>query len=122
RARVRTTRAKAVIGNFGLRREDVDAIKKCRVSNDTLQGVSDLAANFSLVIETPLAIFHLTPQVRARVEPEACRVMDLVTRSIEIVQSIHKTIERIGVQRGRLARLQATEQDSSAVDAATGHL
>ena len=74
------------------------AIEECRVANDTLQGVCDLPAHLGLVVETSLAVFHLTTKIRAGVEPEARCVLDLVAGSIEIVQSVREPIERVRVQ------------------------
>ena len=71
------------------------AIEECRVANHALYGVRDLPAHLGLVIEPPLAILHLAAQVRSRVEPEAGRVLGLVTGGIEVVQSVGEAIERV---------------------------
>ena len=82
-----------------MRREDVNAIKEGGAANDAFQGITDLAADFSSVIEPALAVFHFPAKIRAGVEPESCSVQSLIARSIEIMQAVRKTVKRIAIYR-----------------------
>src|SRR5262245_26632361 len=63
-----------VVGHVRMRREDVNAVEGRYVGEELLHDLFDLLQHVGLQIETLLAVFHLTTQVRAGVEPESGRV------------------------------------------------
>src|ERR1700751_6090265 len=98
------------------------AVKKCCASCELLDDFRHASAHFILILEPLLPLFHLSAQICAGVEPEASRILRLITGGVQVVELIRQPIQRIGVERGNLAGLETTEQHSRAVDAAYSRL
>ena len=106
----------AVVGHVAVRREDVNAIEERRAARHLLQHFGDLAAHIVLVVEAPLPVLHFAAEVGAGIKPEAGRVLGLVSGAVQVVQAICQSVQRVGVGRRRLARLQATEQHPGTIE------
>ena len=98
--------------------EDVEAVEEGLPAGEFAERVGDLGLHLLLVVEAPLAVFHLPAEVGPGVEPEPSGVLVLVPRGVEIVQPVGKPPQRVQKQRGRLAWLQAAQEDAPPVDPA----
>src|SRR5690606_6069246 len=85
-----------------VRGENVNSIEISAAPRELPEHVRKFAAHFVLLVETSFAVFHLPAEVRSGIEPESCRVMRLIAGSIEIVQAVRETTERVDIDRRRL--------------------
>ena len=81
-ASITTQTQRAIVRHVAVWREDVDAVEESGVSCPSFQGLRNLCAHFGFVVETTLAVLHLTAQIRARIEPEPGRIIRLVARAV----------------------------------------
>ena len=105
----------AVVRNVRVWSENVDAIERRYTGEQLLHHFFDFLPHIGFHIEPPFSGLHLTPQVCPCVEPEPRTIGGFVTRTVQVMESIRKPIQNVGVNRRRLSRLQATEKYTAAI-------
>src|SRR5450432_481159 len=96
---------RAVVGHVVMRSKDVDTVEETCMLKHLLEGLANLSANVTTILETPLPGLHFTAQVGACIEPEASGILDFVPGAIQVMEAIRQPIQRIRIGRRCLARL-----------------